>query len=344
MGAIKRVGLRAMRHLGVLHIARMLRPGDLRILCYHGAWCLDDGFGGDSLFMRPATFERRIRSLRTAGYRVIGLAEGIAALAGQAEMPPRAVVITIDDGWAGTGTAMLPVLARHGVPATLYCDSENLLSGKPVPQVMARYLNLIHRAGVPVEGPAGAAFARATDRTRNLDERLTAAFDFARLAGIDIAPYLEGRSFGYMTTDELRAAHRTGLDIQLHTHTHSLGDFSPDQIAREIEQNREVLGRVLGTESHSFRHFCFPGGRTAPGLQGVLERLGIESATTLQPRIARRSDAPLMLPRLMDGEHMSSDEFLAELAGIGEILRAGRHRLPQFAGRGSEGRQGRIFS
>ena len=309
-----------MKMLGLFAVVRYLSRRNLRILCYHGAWRGHDGFPGDSMFIKPDTFAARLKLLQRRGFSVLTLDQAVMGLSGAAELPPCSVAITIDDGWYGTYVNMLPTLKRHGMPATIYCDSGNLMSGLPIPHVMARYLRRIHADG-PLSPEAEAAFERATDLKLDREDRYAATLEFARHLRINVEPYLAGRVFAYMTPGELADAHSDGFAIELHTHQHSLHDFSARKIWEEVALNRDVLAALLGRPAASFRHFCYPSGRTAPGIGAVLRDLGIVSATTLEPGIAGRDADLLLLPRILDGGHLSMIEFEAELCGVGDLLR-----------------------
>src|SRR5205085_9712976 len=94
----------------------------VRILCYHGVWHLEEMFAGDSMFMRRQTFADRLDMLRRDGFNVISLDRAL-----QGSLPPDSVVITIDVGWYRTYRDMIPALKAVGMPATIYCDTGNLL-------------------------------------------------------------------------------------------------------------------------------------------------------------------------------------------------------------------------
>jgi peptidoglycan/xylan/chitin deacetylase (PgdA/CDA1 family) len=327
-----------MKMLGLFAVVRYLSRQNLCILCYHGAWRGRDGFPGDSMFIKPDTFAARLKLLQRRSFSVLTLDQAVVGLSGAAELPPCSVAITIDDGWYSTYADMLPTLKRHGMPATIYCDSENLVSGLPIPHVMARYLRRIH-AGGPLSPEAEAAFERATDLKLDREDRYAAALEFARHLRIDIEPYLADRVFAYMTPGELADAHSDGFAIELHTHQHSLHDFSVCKIWGEVALNRDVLAALLGRSVASFRHFCYPSGQTAPGVGAVLRDLGIVSATTLEPGMAGRDADPLLLPRILDGGHLSTIEFEAELCGVSDLLRRIRRILRSAPGQISEGSQ-----
>ena len=322
MRRAKIAALHLMKRLGLFAAARRRSRRSLRILCYHGAWRGRDGFPGDSMFIRPETFAARLDFLQRHGFSVVTLDQAAAGLSGAAELPPDAVAITMDDGWYSSYADMLPALKRQGMPATVYCDSENLMAGLPIPHVMARYLRRIHAGDGPLDAEAEAAFDRATDLALDREARHAAALEFASRLRIDIEPYLAGRVFAYMTPEELAEAHSAGFAIELHSHRHSLHDFSPRKVEEEIALNRDALAACLGKPAADFRHFCYPSGRTAPGIGAALRRVGIVSATTLNPGMARRDADPLLLPRILDGDHLSMIEFEAELCGVGDLLRA----------------------
>lgn len=329
----KRDILRTAKASGLFALARKASARAVRILCYHGLWQGDQRFAGDSMFMAPATFRRRLEIMRASGYPVVRLDAAVAALRGDGRtLPANAVVITIDDGWASTYTDMLPALVAHRMPATLYCDTAQLLRGGSVPHVMARYLDKI-AAAVPLSArPAGgdaalatAARAAATAVLRPIGERRAATADLARALGLDIAPLVAARTFDYMTPAELATAHHGGLDVQLHTHTHTLGDMRRENIEREISDNRDALAQVLNRRTESFEHFCYPSGVATEAAAQRLAALRLKSATTTAQGLAWPGSPMHLLPRLLDGENLSEIEFEAELSGFSDWLRAGKH-------------------
>jgi peptidoglycan/xylan/chitin deacetylase (PgdA/CDA1 family) len=313
--------LQFLKKTGVFSLARERSARNLRILCYHGIWRGPNSFAGDSMFISQHTFERRLALIRSEHFNVISLESAVESLQRQVPMPRDAVVITIDDGWYSTFAGMLPALRHHQMHATIYCDTQHLLSRLPVPHVMARYLRAVHDAGEELSQDAQGAFASATDLSKDQSARYEALLAFAAELGVDASAYLDRRAFDYMREEELAEAAAQGFAIELHTHTHSLGTFAFADVAREISLNRETLSRILKLPPGHFRHFCYPSGRVADGVRNSLVQLGIASATTLQPGAARVGDDPLMLPRLVDGEHLSDLEFEAELCGVGDYLR-----------------------
>lgn len=91
------------------------------VLCYHR-------FGGPPSRMNvtAAAFDAQLAWLVRNDYRVVRLADLQAHLEGRRALPPRAVVLTIDDGYESAYRVALPLLRRHGVPATLFVTSDFL--------------------------------------------------------------------------------------------------------------------------------------------------------------------------------------------------------------------------
>jgi peptidoglycan/xylan/chitin deacetylase (PgdA/CDA1 family) len=325
----KESAFQVLRSLGVFSISRRLSRGAVRILCYHGAWLGSEGFSGDTLFITAAAFDRQLDAILQLGYPVLPLAEVVERLRHSKSLPPDCTVLTIDDGWSGTYRIMAPALKRRGLPATLYVDTNSLLSGLPVPHVMARYLVKLADAGFgkwPSE-PARRDTVRRRlqilldQRDRPASERMEAVREIARGLSIDIEPYLQARVFQYMTPEELADIGGYGVDVQLHTHNHTMHDFSAESIRREIGENRRALSGIVGRPPETFRHFCYPSGRHTPGCAETLAGTGILSATTTTNGLFRPGADPFLMPRILSGAQVSPLVLEAELCGFGTRLR-----------------------
>jgi peptidoglycan/xylan/chitin deacetylase (PgdA/CDA1 family) len=91
------------------------------VLCYHR-------FGGPPSRMNVTAeaFDAQLAWLARHDYHVVRLADLQAHLEGRRALPPRAVVLTIDDGYESVHRVALPLLRRHGVPATLFVTTDFL--------------------------------------------------------------------------------------------------------------------------------------------------------------------------------------------------------------------------
>jgi peptidoglycan/xylan/chitin deacetylase (PgdA/CDA1 family) len=328
--------LRLAQACGFFALCRWLTRGQLRILCYHGIWLGPPPHYGDRLFMSPKTFAQRMQRLARNGYRVLTLDVAMDRLR-KGSLNARDVVITIDDGWQGTERHMLPELARLGFSATIYVPTRNVLDAEPVLPVLVNFV--LQRAGGNVARqkveallpppPPGIEAAALDDR---LLEWLDAMPDgrarkdslqhVGTALGIDIAALVETGAFSLMTPDALRRAAAAGMDVQLHTHGHSMHGMDAEQLAQELRGNRAALAEILNVAPDSFKHFCYPSGEHDSRAFPVLRADGVETATTTEFGLARRGDSPLALPRILDGESTSDIEFEARLSGFWSVAHA----------------------
>jgi len=312
-----------------------LNRSKLRILAYHGVWNADDGFSGDALFIRPDTFRRRIGLIERWGYRVVSLDEGLRL--SRSGLADDAVVITIDDGFRSTGSLMWPALKSMSYPATLYVDTARLLPQEPLADVMSEYLGrLAHRGEVRMKAGFPSPVPEALERVQNLIEHATKRKDrplaerlkflelWAAALHVDIDHYRERGLFEYVGTETLRAMSESGLNVQLHTHRHSLGDFGPVTVENEIETNRRILAEVCGVSPEKLMHFCYPNGLSSPAVELLLRAHGVRSATLTRPGLVGAHSNPYFLPRILDGDHLSDLEFEAELCGFLSWARSAR--------------------
>jgi peptidoglycan/xylan/chitin deacetylase (PgdA/CDA1 family) len=106
------------------------------------------------------------------------------------------------------------------------------------------------------------------------------------------------------------------VDLQLHTHRHRVS-LDRGKFSREIEDNRDRLTRLA---PGPFVHFCYPGGFHLPEFETWLPEFGVRSATTCEVALASRESHPMLLPRLVDHNHLSEVEFISWLSGVSQFL------------------------
>ena len=86
------------------------------VLAYHNI-----SFGkSDKMTVRQEMFEQQMSFLKEKGYRVIAMDQFFDFLDFKASIPPKSVVITLDDGWLSAYEIAFPILKKYGYPATLF--------------------------------------------------------------------------------------------------------------------------------------------------------------------------------------------------------------------------------
>ncbi|MEK6748858.1 MAG: polysaccharide deacetylase family protein [Pseudomonadota bacterium] len=104
------------------------------ILCYHRF-----GSGGGKMSVSAESFEAQLAYLSQNNYRVIPLDNLVDFLAEKRDLPLRAVVLTIDDGYRSTFEIAYPLLKKYAFPATvfLYTDFVGAHDALTWPQMRA---------------------------------------------------------------------------------------------------------------------------------------------------------------------------------------------------------------
>jgi peptidoglycan/xylan/chitin deacetylase (PgdA/CDA1 family) len=106
----------------VAPVVQQVATDRLPILMYHAV----SDHGPEPLArwrVTPAMFDAQLRYLREAGFTPTTFDEWRSAREHRIPLPGRRVIITFDDVYADFGEAALPILRRHGFPATLFVPS-----------------------------------------------------------------------------------------------------------------------------------------------------------------------------------------------------------------------------
>jgi len=335
MRALRDLVLHVIRALGGFRLARYLTRNRLRILCYHGFSLGDECEFAPYMFMRAATFERRMNILKKRRVPVIPLEEAIRRLESRG-IRDCETVITFDDGWSSTLTVGAPLLARYGFPACVYVTTEHLDAGMEVFNVALYYMlcrtplqtlvvegahplldgaydlrgnrQAVHAALIKA---AEEAFPAIADRQRLLT-RIAAALQ------LELPVVLAKGRFSLVDRAGIKELATLGHEVQLHTHSHRLPDASFEEMAAEIERNQTSLQPLLGTQQ---RHLCYPSGRYSPRHPEWLARLGIVSGTTCDPGLNPPGSQLLLLRRYLDSDRASDIAFEAEICGVRDLAR-----------------------
>jgi peptidoglycan/xylan/chitin deacetylase (PgdA/CDA1 family) len=333
---LKRTVLGAAKSVGVFsHVQKSKwRQEKLLILAYHGVAIDDEDQWKPEMFLRQEDFRERVLLIRNSGCSVLPLSEALERLyAGT--LPPRSVALTFDDGNYDFYQQAYPVLKEFDFPTTVYLTTYYSYYNKPVFNMMSSYLlwkgrhtsvNLKELTGDDLKLELGTGLARTTVWRALLDlagrEKLSAEAKediSARLAKqlhVDYDELLHKRILHIMTPEEVHQIASEGVDIQLHTHRHRT---PPDRsrFAREIVDNRNCIQAMT---SKYATHFCYPGGFRRETYHPWLKELSVESATTCEAGIATRQTNVLLLPRVVDGSHLSAVEFEGWLTGVSAVL------------------------
>lgn len=276
----------------------------LLILTYHRVLERHDDFV-DEITMD--VFETHVKIL-SEEFSVLRL-DDAAELLSKRRLPPGAVCITFDDGYADNFDIALPVLRKYGVPATFFIASGYLDGGIMWNDVVrescrrssdSSFLRYLESQGKP--GAESTQFARIGlmhEMIKSLKYRGASERD--ELAGEFRSELAVVPSDGLMMSSAQVAELATcGMEIGAHTVNHPILKNVSSQEARcEIEESRTHLQNIIGGNVSSF---AFPNGRPEVDFDeshlAILRDLGFHAAVTTEFACARYEDDHLELPRL----------------------------------------------
>lgn len=319
------------RLLDLLERLDRSRVSLLPVLTYHR---IDEqaADGRSAIFSAtPAEFATQIRWLASRR-RPISLAHLLAVRRGAASLPPRAVMVTFDDGYRDFGDVAWPTLKEHGVPVTLFVPTAYPGGGERTfwwDRLDAAFATTARRDELETE-LGHVSLRSAADRSRSLRDIR------ARIAALPRALALEHlerlvHELGGVATDspvltwpDLRALARDGVAVAPHSRTHPLLDRVELSAAKaEIVGSWRDLQREIGTSPPAF---AYPGGAHSADVVDLVAEAGFEVAFTTQRGIndLRRVDW-LRLRRINVGSRANVSLLRAQL------LSWSRH-LPQANG------------
>lgn len=252
-----------------------------------------------------ATFEADVRRLQS-WFNVLPLDEAVERL-DAGELPPRALAITFDDGYADNCDVAVDVLERLGATATFFIATGYLDGGRmwndtviesvrrcPGPTLDLEALGL---GSWPVASTAQrrAALEQLLPKIKYLPPgRRTEVVDrIAELAGAPLPGDL------MLTSAQVRRMHERGMTIGAHTVTHPILSNLDDAAARaEIEGSKAKLESLIGAE---VRLFAYPNGKPGDDYRDVhadmAQAAGFRASFSTVAGAVKRTSKRHQLPR-----------------------------------------------
>ena len=229
-------------------------------------------------------------------FNVLPLPEAARRLR-EGNLPPRALAITFDDGYADNHDVALPILQRNGLVASFFVATGFIDGGRMWNDTL---IESVRRARVDVLRPDGAAFVQGDGTPMVLPLADVAARRSAIDALIKACRYLPGaerdaavaavaRASGatlphdlMMAGAQVRALHDRGMDVGGHTVNHPILTRLPLADARqEIADGKQHLEAITGAP---LRSFAYPNGRPGQDFADehvqLVRELGFECAVT----------------------------------------------------------------
>jgi len=186
------------------------------ILCYHQF--TPEPHARHRLELPAASFETQLRYLRDNDYQFLSFSELNEILRNGQPIPPRAVVLTIDDGYRSVFDVAWPLLQKYQAKATLFIYTDFIGGGKALNWQQLKTLQKSALIEVASHGKSHTSLSRLpqdssdTAYRKRLESELTGSSKvFKRHLGA--APAYLSYPYGSSSDEAVRALRDAGIDL-----------------------------------------------------------------------------------------------------------------------------------
>jgi peptidoglycan/xylan/chitin deacetylase (PgdA/CDA1 family) len=349
---LKKVLYPSLSAVGFFHRAA---ASGLAVVTYHGVLPqgykpLDSALDGNLV---SAEMLRRQLRLVKAHYDLISSDDALAWSEGRRTLPPRAVLLTCDDGLLNNLTDMLPVLQEEGARCLFFVTGASAGEERTMLWYEELFLLFLRAPagrfeivseGITIQGEAGSRESRratwwdsvkrlsqigAGSRTRFLQSARN-QFGLEAWQCFDAADAASCRRFGLLTRSELRELVSAGMTIGAHTLSHPMLSQVQAELAHsEIAGSGTLIESAVGNPAWAFAYPFGDAQSVTPQVLAIPEEAGYKAAFLNFGGGLGTPLPPYALPRVHVTADMSLAEFDAHISGFHARLqrRAGRSSL-----------------
>ena len=302
--------LRASRALALDRIASAALRRSPIIVMYHGV-------AADPLphrkFFPEDEFVAHLDAI-ARGFNTVSMTQIADWLEGDKPLPPRAIALTFDDGYANLLDRAVPEMCRRGISATIYATSLSLSDAGGLLWFDEVECSLLAARDLPPTLElAGHVFEipRGEKRHQSVREVVRAMKTLAHSDRERVVDALRRafpcdaesrRRFRLLDRDQIRALPAQGMEVGGHTARHVILAREDAEVQRrEIVSNFDAISALTGDRPASF---AYPNGRAedvTPDTIRFARDAGYRVAVTTEAGIIRRGTEPFTIPRVSAG-------------------------------------------
>jgi len=292
--------------LSILYRFSKFKRGEypLSILYYHHVFNTTESYHPDDLCAQQ--FEQQIAFL-TKHFHLLTLTEALSLLK-QKKLPPKALVISFDDGYQDNANVAAPLLRKYQCPATFFIATEGVETGvlwndkieqcikhTQATKISAKYLG----KSLPLssESEKISAYHQLVSKLKFEPNEQRTALIQQLISELQVTQFTRTM----MTEQQIKQLSKQQFEIGAHTHSHTIVATESAQSAQqELQQNKLKLEAIT---AQPISLLAFPNGLFGRDyLQQHCElakQLGFEAAFSTNDGGATSNTNLFQIPRFM---------------------------------------------
>lgn len=289
----------------------------LLIMIYHRVLDEPDFMRPDEVDKERFTWQMELLSKH---FNVLPLDEALERMQNDT-LPPRAICITFDDGYADNYTNALPILQKFGLKATFFIASGFLDGGRMWNDTVIEAVRNIHTPILDLSEIGLGRFEAGTESQKcQAASQIIKEIKHLPFEQRDkYTSYIADRSTDLpndlmMTNTQLKRLHRNGMEIGGHTVHHPiLAKLDEKMVEREILENKKYLEELLET---ALKFFAYPNGKPRTDYLSqnteMVKNAGFLAAVSTQWNVATKHSNIMELPRFTPWDN-SPKNFISRI-------------------------------
>ncbi len=238
-----------------------LKENPLAIIYFHHVFEQLNEYHPDDIV--SIEFDKKIKFLKRH-FNILTLTEAIELLKAK-RLPPKALVITFDDGYQDNFTVATPILKKYNCPATFFISTSGVDEGCLWNDKIEQLLNNTTKTSISKDIIGESiTINNKRDKIRAFQQLLSKLKFLSHkkrtLQLQKLADELGNVEFTrtMMTTEQIKILHHDGFTIGAHTHNHTiLTTETIDNCQQELLINKNNLESII---SDKIKFIAFPNG------------------------------------------------------------------------------------
>jgi peptidoglycan/xylan/chitin deacetylase (PgdA/CDA1 family) len=238
-----------------------LKEYPLAIIYFHHVFEQKNEYHPDDI--TAIEFDKKIKHLKKH-FNVLTLPQAMKLLKAK-RLPPKALVITFDDGYQDNFTVAAPILKKHNCPATFFISTSGVEEGCLWNDKVEQLLNSTTMTSISKDIIGESiTIKNKNDKIRAFQQLLSKlkflSHEKRNLQLQKLANELGNVEFTrtMMTTKQITKLHQDGFTIGAHTHNHTiLTTETIDDCQQELLNNKKSLEALINDK---IKFIAFPNG------------------------------------------------------------------------------------